>query len=103
MHGVFSMTDGIIRLTAAVADNQIQLSVCDNGEGIPEEKLHTILIPHENEESHEGDARRKIGLINVHQRLKLIYGDAYGLTIENNPDRGCCVSVHLPIQENADD
>jgi two-component system sensor histidine kinase YesM len=38
-----------------------------------------------------------IALRNIHNRIRLLYGDKYGLRIESEEDEGTCVIVCLPI------
>ena len=37
-----------------------------------------------------------VGLVNVHSRLKLRFGEAYGLVIHSCPDEGMMVQIHIP-------
>ena len=37
-----------------------------------------------------------IGIKNVNDRLKIFFGDKYGITIKSEPDVGTCVTVRLP-------
>ena len=39
-----------------------------------------------------------IGLRNVDQRIKLYFGEAYGLQIKSEPDVGTRVTIHLPMR-----
>ena len=43
-----------------------------------------------------------IGVRNVHQRIRLTFGAAYGLHIESEPDQGTTVTVHLPALEHGE-
>lgn len=38
-----------------------------------------------------------VGLINVHNRIKLRFGEQYGLIIESFPDEGMTVKIHIPF------
>ena len=35
---------------------------------------------------------------NVNERIKLYFGDYYGLIIHSEPDEGTVIRIHLPIQ-----
>ena len=37
-----------------------------------------------------------VGLINVHTRIQLMFGNKYGLIVESEPDEGTTVTIHLP-------
>ncbi len=37
-----------------------------------------------------------MGLLNVHNRIRLRFGEEYGLEIESEPDEGTTVRIHLP-------
>jgi len=68
---------------------QLILTVEDDGQGIPEEKLRAIF---------QKDASlNRVGLRNVHQRIQLIYGEEYGLTIESREGKGTVVCFTLPM------
>lgn len=66
------------------------LSVRDNGTGIPGRELE-VLRDGVYEDHHTG-----LGLINVHKRIKLYCGEAYGLTFESVFGEGTTVSIRLP-------
>lgn len=67
------------------------IEVEDNGKGIPKEILPTVLIRKHGE-------GLGIGLSLVHERLKLLYGDEYGLSIESKPNRGTKVRIIMPAK-----
>ncbi len=71
----------------------ISISVSDNGCGMEPETLERLRrdIERRNPQKKEG-----IGLYNINQRVKLCYGDDYGLTITSEPDGGTTVSLILP-------
>ena len=77
---------------AYTKEQDLYLEVEDNGPGMPEEQVKNLLTGGEK-------ARQRgsgIGLKNVNQRIKLYFGDAYGLEIESEPDEGTTVRIHLP-------
>ena len=73
-------------------DGDIYIEVSDNGMGIPEETLKTLLT----EKSRTRGKGSGIGLWNVNQRIQLYFKGSYGLEIESELDEGTTVRIHLP-------
>ena len=71
------------------------ISVKDDGVGMTEEKIREIM---ETPQKRKGDTMSGIGLPNVDQRIKLVYGDAYGLTISSQVGEYTEILVKLPIE-----
>ncbi|MDR1639025.1 MAG: histidine kinase [Clostridiales bacterium] len=94
-HGMDFMVDddGLIQIKAEIQDNDLILSVTDNGPGMPREKVETLLI--ENSTSLPGRGSG-IGLRNVHERIALYFGSQYGISIISEPDVGTTVSLRMP-------
>ena len=88
--------NGTITVTGREEDNDLVLCVTDDGAGIPPDVLPTLLSE-ERPRSHA--SLNGIGVCNVHKRLQMLYGDAYGLTIESEPGAGTCVTVRVPKEE----
>ena len=42
---------------------------------------------------------RHVGMWNVHKRLQYSFGEAYGLSIESEPDIGTTVTIRLPARQ----
>ncbi|WLR48069.1 ATP-binding protein [Halobacillus litoralis] len=62
----------------------------DNGPGIDKSLLNDI---------YQGEIRSKssgIGLNNINERIKMMFGEEYGITIESEVGRGTTVSIRLP-------
>jgi len=87
---------GVIRISGEREGETIVLRVCDNGVGMDEEKRKTLLTP--GASPAEG---RGVGLINVHERIQLYFGAAYGLSIVSAPDEGTTVVVKLPAVDKS--
>lgn len=74
-------------------DGDLYIEVRDNGLGMPEEEVSQLLI--DNHRVHKRGSG--VGLINVHNRIRLCFGEAYGLEIHSVPDEGTRVRIHLPF------
>lgn len=92
-YGVSGMDDcGEIKVNGIQKGENIILSVSDNGLGIPEEEVGLILTDSKRVHKHGSG----VGLVNVNNRIQLLFGKEYGLTIESEPDEGTTVSVCIP-------
>lgn len=84
--------EGQITVKGYRSGEDVFVEIQDNGLGMPEEEAAKLLV--------EGQRERKrgsgVGLINVHSRIALRFGAAYGLQIESHPDEGMLVKIHLP-------
>lgn len=95
-HGMeFMDGDGLIMVKAWREEDELYLSVADNGLGMTEDKVEMILTG----KSSSGNGRGSgIGVKNVNERIKLYFGEAYGLSIDSEPDEGTKVTIHLPVK-----
>ena len=84
--------EGEITLRGYEKDGDIFISVSDNGMGIPEETLATLLT----DKARSRGKGSGIGLWNVNQRIQIYFGGDYGLIVESELDEGTTVSIHLP-------
>ncbi|MEG2654015.1 MAG: ATP-binding protein, partial [Ruthenibacterium sp.] len=89
-HGIkLSPQAGTIRIGAFETEQMLVLTVSDNGVGMTAEQLSHIFEAKENGE-------RGIGILNVHNRIKLCYGPQYGLQYFSETGTGTRVEIHLP-------
>lgn len=88
-HGLESKTgDGHIALHAMDMGPDVWVTIEDDGVGADPQRIRDIL---------EGtSASDSIGVANVDERLRTIYGDEYGLIIETAPGAGTKVTVRIP-------
>lgn len=84
--------EGEIHVRGYRKDKDVYLEVEDNGLGMPEEEAAEL--PNGKERPHKHGSG--VGLVNVHSRLKLRFGEAYGLVIHSCPDEGMMVQIHIP-------
>ena len=80
------MTSGDIQIQMSSEKDAVLIHVIDNGIGMPQERADALLS-----ESHSG-----IGVQNVHTRIRLRFGEEYGLSIKSAPDQGCDVLIRIP-------
>ncbi|MFC4597578.1 cache domain-containing sensor histidine kinase [Cohnella hongkongensis] len=95
IHYALEPTIGKSRIVvrAEQSDDELRLFVEDDGPGMPADTLERL-------RSGELTARGKgIGLLNIDERIKLAFGERYGLRFESGPGRGTRVIVALPREE----
>ncbi|CAH0118165.1 hypothetical protein PAE9249_00631 [Paenibacillus sp. CECT 9249] len=94
-----------IRIQAEIAGDRFQVIVEDNGEGMPEEKLKQIRRKLELNQLAETDSHSiyhqgGIGLMNVHRRIQMVYGEQYGLTVESALSQGTRMIMSMPFEQS---
>jgi two-component system LytT family sensor kinase len=83
-HGLSSKIEGgTIRLRTRRTETRLHLMVEDDGVGIPEAKLATLL-------------EHGIGVSNVNERLKVLFGNDYRMYIDSQPGRGTRIEIEVP-------
>jgi two-component system LytT family sensor kinase len=83
-HGLSSKVDGgMIRIRSRLVDGRLHLSVEDDGVGISESKLATLF-------------EQGIGISNVNERLKVLFGDDYRMWIDSKPGQGTQTEIEIP-------
>lgn len=83
-----------VRVKAELNDDFLCIRICDDGEGIGEEKLKQV---REGLGSAYTENGRHIGLYNVNKRITLVYGEAYGVEIESQYGKGTTITLKLPL------
>lgn len=92
-YGVDPMDDcGEIFIRVKKEDDMLILSVEDNGIGMSQEEV-SLLLTDSNRKRKHGSG---VGLININNRLQILFGKEYGLLIESEPDEGTRVSIRIP-------
>jgi len=88
-HGLRSKVEGgTIRIRTYRTTSTLHLLVEDDGVGIPEEKLATLMD-------------RGIGVNNVHERLKVLFGGEYRMWIDSEPGKGARIQIEVPELQGA--
>jgi LytS/YehU family sensor histidine kinase len=87
-------TGGTVRISAWSTGEARYIEVQDNGAGIPEAKLALLLGGQSPFEPAKGTG---IGLNNVNQRLRRMFGERFGLNVRSTEGVGTTVTVCLPL------
>ena len=99
-HGMEGMyEDGEINVNIYEKENVIYIDVVDNGLGISAEKIEYIM----NNNVVSSKRGSGIGVRNVNERIKLIYGNQYGISIASELDEGTTATITIPKLEETDE
>lgn len=91
-HGIkYKEGKGLIQIRGFREEGSIILRVQDDGRGMDQDTLKHIFEKHVRDTKSNG-----VGLQNVHERIRLYYGTAYGLSFESEPGKGTTVRIRLP-------
>ena len=83
-HGLSGKVEGgTIRIRTRRTESKLHLLVEDDGIGIPEARLATLLD-------------QGIGVSNVNERLKVLFGNQYRMWIDSQPGRGTSIQIEMP-------
>ena len=99
-HGMEGMyEDGEIQLKIYAVNELVHIDVIDNGEGMTEAQVQKMM---------QGDvvASKRgsgIGVKNVNDRIKLYFGEAYGVQIISAPDEGTTARIYFPMRRQEDE
>ena len=108
---------GRIIIESTMYEGKVTVLVSDNGIGMDREKVNKLnelfskqaceakddfsddgLLPsHTSSFEYSEKPHTHLGLMNVDRRLKLYYGEEYGITITSSPDEGTCVKIQFPL------
>lgn len=90
---------GMLLLEANVRDGKLQIIVEDNGGGMTEEEINRIL----NEEKKDKKSFNGVGVTNVNERIKLCFGETYGIRYESEPGKFTRCIFMLPVVKGKED
>ena len=99
-YGVREMDDcGEIIVQGRKEEDEILFTIADNGMGIPEEEIEFLLT--DTQRVHKKGSG--VGLVNVNNRIKILFGEKYGLHIESELDEGTTATIIIPkLEETAE-
>ncbi len=96
-----------MHLTASTQEDDMLLSLRDDGKGMTKQRMEWIerqMYMHKSyesmdaeEKSYFGEVKKGFALRNVHQRIRLLYGEPYGLYLDKTVKQGVLFTIRLPI------
>ena len=87
-----------ITIRACREENRLLVSVRDNGKGMSQEELEKLTSVMEKETF----AEENIGLVNVNQRIRLFYGEDYGIRLTSQKGEGTEIIISLPVRSRSE-
>ena len=101
-HGLSNLTSvGTLEVSAFEKKDRLYIEIEDDGEGMVREKVAEITRFINT--AQPGEGKKNIGIRNVNQRIKLAYGEAYGITIRSAPYQGSRFTIQLPIMRKGEE
>lgn len=96
-HGIWEKKDkkGTIRIEGTEAGGIVSLKVMDDGVGMDSETLAHVM------DGSLASSGSSYGVKNVHARIRLMFGEEYGLSYMSTPGQGTCVTVRFPRNAQA--
>lgn len=96
VHGLEAReSNGTIWISIYVRENVVYVDISDNGCGMDKETLQMVL--HKVQDYTRKRRKSSIGLYNINRRIKLNYGEQYGLCIQSTQGEGTMVRVTFPV------
>lgn len=101
IHGLEAVAeDGVLKIHVYKEENEIFITVKDNGVGMNYYELANLRYYLNQKELQSDQSSIGIGVNNVNQRLKMKYGEQYGVEVDSNPGQGTVVTIHFPEKDN---
>ena len=91
-HGIWEKKDkkGVICIRGYEENGTVYVQVSDDGVGMDAQTLSHVM------DGTIASSGSSYGVKNVHARLQLMFGEAYGLSFESQKGEGTCVTVRFP-------
>lgn len=106
VHGVEAVKNGAIRLKVYHDENNVYLQVRNTGKKMAEEdqrRIRAILEGNEDQIPKTPGKHTSIGIQNVNRRIRLVYGEEYGLTIVQNENQVTVSTITIPYKEQKEE
>lgn len=89
-----------IKVSFKIKEDRLKIKIYDNGAGIEKEQLKALKIKLERKNLEVGE---HLGLYTIQRRIKLMYGNNYGINIRSRYGGGTIVTLNLPIRGEKND
>lgn len=108
-HGLEERLEGgRVTIEAIVTEQNLILTISDNGKGMDAETLEQLNLKiHKNEMEIEDENRNRhrntgIALSNIHKRIRLLFGEEYGINVYSTAGQGTDVEITIPANYTED-
>ncbi len=93
-HGIkYKRAKGTIDITGERVGKNVVFTVKDDGVGMPEEELERL---RREIKKPCKDTEKGFGMANVNERIRMNFGEEYGMDIDSKPGEGCTVRITIP-------
>lgn len=87
----------VLNINGYIEQGNVVIEIKDDGVGMDRDTLLHLLDPPEGEEKDISVAHTGLDMYAVHQRLRYLYGEEYGLTADSEPGNGTCIKICIPF------
>ncbi len=94
---------GNVTLKAVAFEEKIHIIISDDGEGVGTKRLKELRENLQKLESTPSKDHNGIALTNVHERVRLLFGNEYGIEIESEEEKGFSVTIKIPLYTKGDE
>ena len=103
VHGIEGQTEHCRLIIGARREGDcLSLTVEDDGAGIPEQRLRELDDRLSSTDAAFTCDTSHIGILNVNNRIRLMYGPAFGVCLESSEGKGTRVTLRLPVQKGGE-
>lgn len=86
-----------LNIIGYIKHDNVVIEIKDDGVGMDQNTLLHLLDPPEGKEKEISVAHTGLGMYAVHQRLRYLYGEGYGLIADSKPGNGTCIKICIPF------
>ena len=95
LHGIEDMKEGGLIIISAHMEKNLLINISDNGKGMNIDTMNQML-----DETYQDEKHTRIGIKSVNKRIKILYGEEYGISISSELGIGTVVKIIIPINMN---
>lgn len=98
-HGIAPRGEGILRIAVRRRGKMLCIFICDDGVGMTRDMCRRILRGESL--SRKTDRFSSVGILNVNERIRMQYGERFGIRIKSEIGRGTIICLNIPQDEDA--